>query len=235
MASLDSRLPEHWKSLEATFTVPIINPGDIVTLNCRAFDAQAQKPKKLTRLEQQLLDDPHYVASAGRRSYYVDFKSPADEYVRGAEPKKVNEGANVWSSESRILPGYHLPCFDVDMPPTVVLTNLGTLQLAGPRQVGDIVQDTLQEAYGHPVDAKWKASTTEGHYHVYVEHPIEWVPYSELLRKLSLYQIVEEGYWRASMKRKGSYVRLPGVKKEASEAAPAPEEQLDWNDDMEPF
>jgi len=73
--------------------------------------------------------------------------------------------------------------------------------------------------------AKLVPSTTEGHFHLYVDHEIEKDAYFNLLNALVRAGLVEPGYVSASESRGYTAVRLPWVKKEAeaekeSEAQP---------------
>ena len=84
-------------------------------------------------------------------------------------------------------------------------------------------------------DAKWKPATdlhkpvldldipavllpssTEGHFHLYIDKEMSWKSYKKLLTVLAEVGIIEEGYLRASVARKYTAVRLPWIKKEVS-------------------
>lgn len=58
-------------------------------------------------------------------------------------------------------------------------------------------------------------SSTEGHFHLYIEVPegIEWDKYKVLLLALAEAGVVEEGYVGASIERGHTDVRLPWIKK----------------------
>ena len=58
-------------------------------------------------------------------------------------------------------------------------------------------------------------SSTEGHFHLYLDRPIKWGVYKKLLLALSEAGIIEEGYAKASIARQASYLRLPGIPKDA--------------------
>jgi hypothetical protein len=73
--------------------------------------------------------------------------------------------------------------------------------------------------------AKLVPSSTEGHFHLYVDHEIEKDAYFNLLNALVRAGLVEPGYVAASESRGYTALRLPWVKKEAeaekeSEARP---------------
>ena len=57
-------------------------------------------------------------------------------------------------------------------------------------------------------------STTEGHFHLYLDKPMTWRKYKRLLRALGEAGIIEHGYMQASLERGYSSLRLPWVKKE---------------------
>lgn len=56
-------------------------------------------------------------------------------------------------------------------------------------------------------------SSTPGHSHLYVDYPMTWRQYKRLLRALARSGIVEEGYVKASIRRKHTAVRVPWRKK----------------------
>jgi len=56
-------------------------------------------------------------------------------------------------------------------------------------------------------------SSTPGHSHLYVDEPITWDTYKNLLEALTEAGIVEVGYFNASVKEGGTTVRMPHVKK----------------------
>lgn len=58
-------------------------------------------------------------------------------------------------------------------------------------------------------------SSTEGHYHLYMDLPMPWATYRELLRALFLAGVIEEGCYLASIERKATMVRKKGVYKKA--------------------
>lgn len=62
-------------------------------------------------------------------------------------------------------------------------------------------------------------SSTEGHYHLYVDVPdgIEWNAYVRLLDALAEAGVIEPGYAEASKGRGHTDVRLPWIKKEDSD------------------
>ena len=63
------------------------------------------------------------------------------------------------------------------------------------------------------VPASLVPSSTEGHFHLYLDVPLTWYEYSDLLYALSKAGILEPGYVEASVNKGGSFVRKPGVTK----------------------
>lgn len=61
--------------------------------------------------------------------------------------------------------------------------------------------------------AKLIPSSTEGHYHLIIDHEISWPEYQRLLWVMADIELLEEGYVAASDKRGYSAVRLPWIKK----------------------
>ena len=71
------------------------------------------------------------------------------------------------------------------------------------------------------VPVRYVPSTTEGHGHLYIDHPIKWGAYKKLLHALKEAGLVEEGYVKACISHGYTIVRLPWIKKEpALEGAP---------------
>lgn len=60
-------------------------------------------------------------------------------------------------------------------------------------------------------------SSTKGHFHLYIDHPVSWDAYCKLLDALVECRIVEEDYAYASKNRGYTAVRLPWVKKQSGE------------------
>lgn len=58
-------------------------------------------------------------------------------------------------------------------------------------------------------------SSTEGHYHLYIDTPMPWRKYKRLLKELARAGIIETGYYKASVRRKHTALRMRGVKKPA--------------------
>ncbi len=79
------------------------------------------------------------------------------------------------------------------------------------------------------LDARLVPSSTGGHYHLYIDTPCHWHEYEALLVALADCGIIEPGYADASIRRKQTFVRKEGVKKQPGapdsagpDAPPAP-------------
>lgn len=57
------------------------------------------------------------------------------------------------------------------------------------------------------------ASTTPGHYHLYVDQELTWDQYKALLDGFFKAGLIQQGWYRNAMNDKRSYVRLPHVRK----------------------
>lgn len=64
-------------------------------------------------------------------------------------------------------------------------------------------------------------SETPGHFHLFVDHAVEWSTYEDLLCALSDAGILEDGYASASIERRQSFVATGPWKKAAAERAAA--------------
>lgn len=62
-------------------------------------------------------------------------------------------------------------------------------------------------------------SSTPGHFHLLIDHEVEWNVYRNLLEALAEAGIVEEGFVGASVARGYTAVRLPWIRKAAEEVA----------------
>jgi len=60
-------------------------------------------------------------------------------------------------------------------------------------------------------------SSTPGKFHLYIDCPMTWVEYEKLLRALERARILESGYVNASIERKATMLRKPGVYKPNSD------------------
>jgi hypothetical protein len=76
------------------------------------------------------------------------------------------------------------------------------------------------------VPVRYVPSTTPGHGHLYIDIPMEWPVYANLLIALRAAGVVEEGYLNAALQRGATYVRPEWVKK--------PYKVLKDNEDLKP-
>lgn len=60
------------------------------------------------------------------------------------------------------------------------------------------------------------ASSTPGHFHLYIDKPMSWEEYRLLLHTLAYVGIIEDGYYNASVKQGATFLRPPGQLKEAA-------------------
>lgn len=60
-------------------------------------------------------------------------------------------------------------------------------------------------------------SSTEGHFHLYVDKPIEKAAWETLLFALAAAGLIEQGYMRASIARGFTAVRLPWIAKDKTD------------------
>lgn len=65
--------------------------------------------------------------------------------------------------------------------------------------------------------AHLEPSTTEGHFHLYLNKNVPWSKYVVMLGALEYAGILEPGFARLAILRGASYVRKPGVKKLAKQ------------------
>jgi hypothetical protein len=61
--------------------------------------------------------------------------------------------------------------------------------------------------------ARLVPSSTEGHFHLYLERPISWRKFRLVLWAMWKAGLIEKGYYRNTVRRGAAYVRVPGVPK----------------------
>jgi hypothetical protein len=80
------------------------------------------------------------------------------------------------------------------------------------------------------VPARYEPSTTPGHGHLYIDKPLTWAQYEQLLIVLGEVGILEKGYVGAALRRGATFVRPPWVKKPgALPAVPEDDDDFDIN------
>lgn len=88
---------------------------------------------------------------------------------------------------------------------------------------GNLIGSRL-DLYGGPhapvLDIDFEASlvpsSTEGHYHLYLDKPMTWRKYKKLLKAFYRAGIIERGYYRSSLKEGMTTVRKPSERKTSS-------------------
>lgn len=63
------------------------------------------------------------------------------------------------------------------------------------------------------IPARLIESSTPGHSHLYIDVEMTWDQYRAILTALADAGVIEQGYLRASLLRKGTHLRLPWVRK----------------------
>lgn len=76
------------------------------------------------------------------------------------------------------------------------------------------------------VPARLVPSSTPGHSHLYIDVPMDWATYSNLLRALGAAGILETGYVEASIRQGATFLRPEGMTKEEAAAVPDPIEKI---------
>lgn len=95
---------------------------------------------------------------------------------------------------------------DLTLPPTL-------------EHPANIVSSECTDGFHRPaldidIECEYIPSSTPGHGHLYFPTlNLNWYQYERLLRVLGEVGILEEGYVEASIERKATYLRLPGVMK----------------------
>ena len=59
----------------------------------------------------------------------------------------------------------------------------------------------------------YEPSSTPGHGHLYIDQPMPWEKFVAILDALHAAGVIEDGFYRFTMKRGQAFVRKPGVKK----------------------
>lgn len=95
------------------------------------------------------------------------------------------------------------------------------------RDVAEIVSSKIanQALFNFPGESKHKIlldidhnallvpSSTEGHWHLYIDHTISWKKYCALLLALAEAGVIEDGYAQASIRREQTHLRVPWLSK----------------------
>ena len=107
--------------------------------------------------------------------------------------------------------------YDTDRTITADLAaaNLITSMVAGPEDLHKVVIDV-------DLPVQVVASSTPGHFHLYIDKAMEWDTYLALLHAFMNAGIVEAGYVAAAERRGHTAVRLPWVRKPTALPVPLP-------------
>lgn len=97
-------------------------------------------------------------------------------------------------------------------------SNDGTVEVglgAFSNLVGSQLKDSDLHAPALDIDVPHSLtpSSTPGHGHLFIDVPMPWKKYKKLLKVMGECGILEKGYVDASIRRKGSFLRLPWIKK----------------------
>jgi hypothetical protein len=126
---------------------------------------------------------------------------------------------------------------DASDPEATVVTSVGAAESATIDASEFAAQEDLDAAgnvtYLHPrsihypvididLPCHWVESSTSGHGHLYIDHPMPWVRFLALLEALAIAGVVEEGYVAACRREGFASVRLPWVKKVDQQVVPQP-------------
>jgi hypothetical protein len=93
----------------------------------------------------------------------------------------------------------------------------GELQPASPESA-NLVSSLCEDGQHRPaididLPCKLVESSTPGHFHLYIDHPLDWPQYVALLRAMAEAGIVDEKYLEHSLDRGQTLLRPPGQKK----------------------
>ncbi len=86
-------------------------------------------------------------------------------------------------------------------------------QVRGPLDDGSPSMETHKVVLDIDFPVKAIPSSTEGHYHLYIDKEMKWADYVKLITTMAEVGLLESGYVRASIARGETAVRLPWIKK----------------------
>lgn len=157
----------------------------------------------------------------GRTPILIDFskgsynkpKVEGQPFLVSPHVRIEKDRANAWASRCRLDEAYHLPCFDVDRRPDEIVVSAyghGMYKVSIKTEIAELFAEA---------EPSWVPSTTDGHFHVYVEHPLLWEDYCDRLHLLKRSKVIQDGYYEASKARQATFVRMPHVKKNPADYA----------------
>ncbi len=77
----------------------------------------------------------------------------------------------------------------------------------------EAAQDKHKVVIDVDLPVKVVPSSTPGHFHLFIDHEMNWNEYKYFLYGCMMAGIIEPGYYRAAMARQTTEVRLPWIKK----------------------
>jgi hypothetical protein len=94
----------------------------------------------------------------------------------------------------------------------------GEIRDPATKETANLISSLCQDGQHRPVmdfdiPARYVASTTPGHGHLYIDKPLSWDQYQKVLNVLAEVGILEAGYVGAAIRRGASFVRPEWVKK----------------------
>jgi hypothetical protein len=94
----------------------------------------------------------------------------------------------------------------------------GEVRNPATKETANLISSLCQDGQHRPVmdfdiPARYVASTTPGHGHLYIDKPLSWDQYQKVLNVLGEVGILEAGYVGAAIRRGASFVRPEWVKK----------------------
>lgn len=123
-----------------------------------------------------------------------------------------------WRHDYHYLEVIGVDSKDAQIPGERNLVSLGDANLVSSRITSGEHAGKHTVAIDLDVSAVLVPSSTPGHSHLYIDVPMTWETYANLLKALSAAGIVEDGYVQACIRRKHTSLRLPWIRK----APPAP-------------
>lgn len=73
------------------------------------------------------------------------------------------------------------------------------------------IEDLHAPALDLDLPCRLLPSKTPGHFHLYIDVPMPWKRYRKLMKAMVKAQLVEEGFYKASVHHKASDLRVPEV------------------------
>lgn len=153
------------------------------------------------------------------------------DYTRDDEPRRIARlhgwadddvppanaiASHLWNSRQQAPSHLHRPCLDLDGETTPASLHVIAAMLAAACDVAVPVESMILVP-----------SSTPGHHHLYVETIVPEVGYMVALMALATAGYIEHGYALVSIRRRATFLRLPGVLKAGATPA-APDDEVPW-------